>query len=84
MVHRRWIRVVWPTMCRCEFPPRLVTGLAVTQGTELVCLGHSKRAVLLYVMKRSYVFVRQILKDTYMFGMDVRKCKYTCNGVLEQ
>ena len=74
MVHGRWIRVVWATTCHCEFPPRLVAGLAVTQGTGSVCLGRSKRAVLLYVMKRSsYVFVRQMLNDTYMFGIDVRK-----------
>ena len=36
MVHGRWIRVVWATSCRCEFPPRLVAGLAVTQETESV------------------------------------------------
>ena len=58
MVRGRWIRVVWATTCRCKFPPRLVAGLAVTQGKESVCLGRSKRAVLLYEVKRtSYVFV---------------------------
>ena len=68
--------VVWATACHCEFPPRLMAGLAVTQGKESVCLGRSKRAVLLYVMKRSsYVFVRKMLNDTYMFEIYIRKCK---------
>ena len=62
MVHGRWIRVVWATTCRCEFPPRLVAGLAVTQGTESVCLGRLKRAVVHYIINRSScVFIRQML-----------------------
>ena len=49
------------TMCHCEFPPRLVAGLAVTQGTESVCLGRLKRAVVHYMIKRSScVFNRQM------------------------
>ena len=64
MVHDRWIQVVWATSCRCEFPPRLVAGLAVTRETESVCIGRLKRAVLLYMIKRSScVFVRQMLSD---------------------
>ena len=53
MVHGKWIQVVWAISCRCEFPPRLVVGLAVTQETESVCLGRLKRAVIHYMIKRS-------------------------------
>ena len=75
MVHGRWIRVVWATSWRCEFPPRLVAGLAVTQETESVCLGRLKRAVVPYMINMSFsVFIRQILESIYMFVIVVRSC----------
>ena len=36
MVHSRWIRVVSATSWRCDSPPRLVAGLAVTQRNASV------------------------------------------------
>ena len=63
MVHGRWIRVVWETSWRCEFRPRLVAGLAMTQETESVCLWRLKRAVVKYMIIGSFsVFIRQILE----------------------
>ena len=54
MVRGRRIRVVWATTCRCQFPLRLVEGLAVTQGKESVSLGRSERVVLTYVLKKLF------------------------------
>ena len=42
--------------------------VAVTKETESVCLGRLK------IKRNSCVFVRQMLYDTYMIGIDVRKC----------
>ena len=74
MVHGRWIRVVWATSCRSEFPPRLVTGLAVTQETESVCIGRLKRAVIHYIcidLSRAFDTLSHdiLLKKLYKYGI---------------
>ena len=67
MVRGRRIRVVWATTCRCQFPPRLVADLAVTQGKGSVCLGRSKRAVLVLCVRRSCLYDCPAIVKCYIY-----------------